>query len=221
VNAPRAWHAVTALAAGTGVLMEVVVALLDGPGPAGSMLERLVRLFSYFTVLSNVLVCVVAVLLVIAPARDGRLFRIARLDALLCIAVTGIVYNTVLTGLVELSAAGAVSNFLLHVLTPVLVVVGWLLFGPRPRIDRRTIWWSAVPPLAWIAYTFVRGAIVDWYPYPFLDVGANGYVASLVSTALVAVVFLALAFGAGWLDQRMKLGADSPSRRQGPPEPGR
>jgi hypothetical protein len=191
--------------------MEVVVALLDGPGPAGSMLERLVRLFSYFTVLSNVLVCVVAVLLVIAPARDGRLFRVARLDALLCIAVTGIVYNTVLTGLVELSAAGAVSNFLLHVLSPVLVVVGWVLFGPRPRIDRTTIWWSALPPLLWIAYTFVRGEIV----------GKNGYVASLVSTALVAVVFLALAFGAGWLDQRMKLGADSPSRRQGSPGPGR
>lgn len=221
MDAPRAWHAVTALAAGTGVLMEVVVALLDGPGPAGSMLERLVRLFSYFTVLSNLLVCVVAVLLVITPARDGRAFRVARLDALLCIAVTGIVYNTVLTGLVELSAAGAVSNFLLHVLTPVLVVVGWVLFGPRPRIDRRTIWWSTLPPLLWIAYTFVRGEIVGWYPYPFLDVGENGYLASLVSTAVVTVVFLALALGAGWLDQRMKLGADSPSRRQGSLEPGR
>lgn len=221
MNAPRAWNAAVALVAGTGVIMELVAAFVDGPGIAGTMLERLVRIVSYFTILSNVLVCVVAVLLVLRPDRDGRVFRVARLDALLCIVVTGIVYNTLLTGLVELTGAGAVSNALLHVVSPVLVLVGWVLFGPRPRIDRTTIWWSALPPLLWIAYTFVRGAIVGWYPYPFLDVGKNGYVASLVSTALVAVVFLALAFGAGWLDQRMKLGADSPSRRQGPPDPGR
>lgn len=217
MTSARVWHTVTAIAAGTGVLMEVAVAVVDGPGAAGTMLERIVRLFSYFTILSNVLVCVVAVLLAVRPDRDGRLFRVARLDALLCIAVTGLVYNTVLTGLLELSAAGAVSNFLLHVLTPLLVVVGWLVVGPRPRIDRSTVWWSVVAPLAWVAYTFVRGAIVGWYPYPFLDVGKNGYLASLVSTAVVAVVFLALAFAAGWLDQRMKPVGDTVSSRQGSP----
>ncbi|WPF81866.1 Pr6Pr family membrane protein [Sanguibacter sp. 4.1] len=210
----RTWHAATALLAGTGVVMEVVVALLDGPGEAGSMLERLVRLFSYFTILSNVLVCVVAVLLAVRPDRDGRVFRVARLDAILCIAVTGIVYNTVLRGLVELSAAGAVSNLLLHVLSPLAVVVGWVLFGPRPRIDRSTIGWSLVAPLAWIAYTFVRGEIVGWYPYPFLDAAEDGYASALLSTLVVAVVFLVLAAGAGWLDQRMKGGADSPGNRQ-------
>lgn len=210
----RTWHAATALAAGTGVVMEVVVALVDGPGEAGSTLERLVRLFSYFTVLSNVLVCVVAVLLAVQPARDGRLFRVARLDALLCIAVTGIVYNAVLRGLVELSAAGAVSNALLHVVSPLLVVVGWTLFGPRPRIDRSTVGWSLVAPLAWIAYTFVRGEVVGWYPYPFLDAAENGYASALLSTLVVAVVFLVLAAGAGWLDHRMKLGTDSPENRQ-------
>lgn len=210
----RTWHAATALLAGTGVVMEVVVALLDGPGEAGSMLERLVRLFSYFTILSNVLVCVVALLLAVRPDRDGQLFRVARLDAILCIAVTGIVYNAVLRGLVELSAAGAVSNLLLHVLSPLAVVVGWVLFGPRPRIDRSTIGWSLVAPLAWIAYTFVRGEIVGWYPYPFLDAAENGYASALLSTLVVAVVFLVLAAGAGWLDQRMKDGSDSPGNRQ-------
>lgn len=214
--AARAWNTTTALVAGTGIVMEVVAALVDDPGIAGSMTERLVRLFSYFTILSNVLVCVVAALLAVRPDRDGRLFRVARLDALLCIAVTGIVYNTLLVGLVDLTAAGVVSNALLHVVSPLLVVVGWVLFGPRPRVDRSTIWWSAVAPLGWILYTFARGAVVGWYPYPFLDVSQNGYVSSIVSTLLVAVVFLLLAAVAGGLDQRMKLGADSPGRGQEP-----
>ncbi|WP_330932806.1 Pr6Pr family membrane protein [Cellulosimicrobium cellulans] len=66
-----------------------------------------------------------------------------------------------LRGLAELSPAGQVSNLLLHLLAPVLVVAAWLLVGPRPRVDAATVWWSVACPLAWTAYAFVRGAVVD------------------------------------------------------------
>ena len=171
IAAARVLHALVALAALTGVAMELVIALVDGPGTAPSQAERLVRLFSYFTIQSNLLV--------------------------------GIVYNTVLRGLAELSAAGQVSNLLLHLLAPVLAVGAWLLVGPRPRVDAATVWWSVVYPLAWIAYTFVRGAVVDWYPYPFLDVGELGLGRALVNTAVVAVVFLALAWVVRLVDARL------------------
>jgi hypothetical protein len=200
----RVLHALVALAALTGVVMELVIAVVDGPGTAPNQTERLVRLFSYFTIQSNVLVGVVSVLLALRPERDGRVFRVLRLDALLCIAVTGIVYNTVLRGLNELSAAGQVSNTLLHLLAPLLAVAAWGLVGPRPRVDAVTVWWSVAYPLAWIAYTFLRGAVVDWYPYPFLDVGELGLVRALVNTAVVAVVFLALAWLVRLVDARLR-----------------
>ena len=197
-------HLLVALPALGGVLMELVIALTDGPGAAGTMTERLVRLFSYFTILSNVGIGVVSVLLALDPARDGRLLRVAHLDALLCIVVTGIVYNTVLAGTVPgLTQAGRVSDVLLHVVSPVLAVVGWVLVGPRPRVDARTVGWSVVGPLAWIAYTFARGAVVGWYPYPFLDAGELGLVRALVNAGLVAVVFLLLALAARWSDRRL------------------
>ncbi|HWV75918.1 MAG TPA: Pr6Pr family membrane protein [Isoptericola sp.] len=197
-------HLLVALPALGGVLMELVIALTDGPGAAGTMTERLVRLFSYFTILSNVGIGVVSVLLALDPARDGRLLRVAHLDALLCIVVTGIVYNTILAGTVPgLTQAGRVSDVLLHVVSPVLAVVGWVLVGPRPRVDARTVGWSVVGPLAWIAYTFARGAVVGWYPYPFLDAGELGLVRALVNAGLVAVVFLLLALAARWSDRRL------------------
>ena len=200
----RVLHALVALAALTGVVMELVIALVDGPGTAPSQAERLVRLFSYFTVQSNLLVGVVSVVLVVRPARDGAVFRVARLDALLCIAVTGVVYQTVLRGIAELSAAGQVSDLLLHLLAPLLALVAWVLVGPRPRVDAATVWWSLAFPLAWIAYTFVRGAVVGWYPYPFLDVTTLGLAPALLNTAVVAVVFVGLAWLVRVVDARLR-----------------
>ncbi|MFI2705840.1 Pr6Pr family membrane protein [Cellulosimicrobium composti] len=200
----RVLHALVALAALTGAVMELVIALVDGPGTAPSQAERLVRLFSYFTVQSNLLVGVVSVLLVVRPARDGAVFRVARLDALLCIAVTGIVYQTVLRGIAELSAAGQVSDLLLHLLAPLLALVAWVLVGPRPRVDAATVWWSLAFPLAWIAYTFVRGAVVGWYPYPFLDVTTLGLGPALLNTAVVAVVLVGLAWLVRVVDARLR-----------------
>jgi hypothetical protein len=202
-------HLLVALAALGGVLMELVIALVDGPGAAGTTTERLVRLFSYFTILSNVGIGAVSVLLALHPARDGRLLRVAHLDALLCIVVTGVVYNTVLAGTVTgLTQAGQLSNVLLHLASPVLAVVVWLLAGPRPRVDAVTVGWSVVGPLAWIGYTFVRGAVVGWYPYPFLDVGELGLGRALVNAALVAAMFLLLALVALWADRRLPAAPD-------------
>jgi hypothetical protein len=204
----RVLHAAVLAVAGTGLGLEVARVFTEGPGAAGSTLERLVRLFSYFTILSNLLVAVVAALLVLDPRRDGRVFRVARLDGVVCIAVTGLVYVTVLRGVADLTAAGQVSNALLHYVCPPLCVLVWLLTGPRPRIDARTLAWTPVAPLAWVAYTFVRGAVVGWYPYPFLDVTLHGYAGALGATLVVAVLLLAFAALAGFLDRTL------------PPEPG-
>lgn len=196
-------HLLVGLAALTGVAMELAVAVTDGPGLAPTHAERLVRLFSYFTIQSNLLVAGVSLALAADPWRDGAVFRVLRLDALLCIAVTGIVYNTVLRGLTPLAGAGPVANTLLHVVAPVGAVGVWLLAGPRPRVGGRTVWWSVAYPVAWLAYTFTRGAVTGWYPYPFLDVTELGYGRALTNAALVAVVFLALAWGVRVADGRL------------------
>lgn len=202
--AARWWHGVVAAMALVGVVWELFGTLGRGPLPGDTTTDLVVHFFSYFTILSNVLVGVTCALLLVDPLRDGRVFRVARLDALLCIAVTGLVYNTVLAGLQELSVAGIFTNLLLHQAGPLLAVLGWLVVGPRPRIDATTIWWSVLAPLVWIVYIFVQGAFSHWYPYPFMDVTEIGYPQALLNTGVVAVVFLLLAAGLGWVDRRMK-----------------
>jgi hypothetical protein len=199
----RVLHLLVAVLALGGFMIELVTAIVSGPGIAPTHAERIVRLFSYFTIESNLLIGGVSLALALDPRRDGPLFRVLRLDGLLCIAVTGIVYNTVLRGLATLTPSGAVANTMLHVLAPLLAVVVWLWVGPRPRVSVRTVWWSVVYPIAWLVYTFVRGAATGWYPYPFLDVTVLGYGPALTNATLVAVVFLVLAWGVRWADARL------------------
>lgn len=190
----RALHGLLALAPAAGIALEVSRALTEGAGAAGTLTERLVRLFSYFTIQSNVLVLVASVLLATRPARTGRVTAVLHLDALLCIGVTGVVYHAVLADqAATLTASGALADLLLHTVSPIGAWVVWLLVGPRPRFGGSTVAWSVAFPLAWIAYTFTRGAVTGWYPYPFLDVGVIGPARAVLNTVVVAVGFLTLA----------------------------
>jgi hypothetical protein len=163
----------------------------------------MVQTLSFFTIQSNILVLVVVASLVVDPARDGRLWRVLRLDALLGITITGLVFDLILIRYVDPSGWQLVATIGFHYIAPWATLLGWLLLGPRPRIDRRTIAWAFLWPAAWIVYTFVRGALVDWYPYPFLDVQKIGYPAALGSTAVVVAVSVVLVAVFAQLDRRL------------------
>jgi hypothetical protein len=164
---------------------------------------RLVRLFSYFTIQSNLLVLASALMIAYRPDGDGSWRRVLRLDALLGIVVTGLVYETVLAPLVHPTGPALWITIAFHYFSPWFTVIGWVLFGPRPRIDDRTLGWAFGWPVLWIAYTFAHGAATGWYPYPFLDVTEIGYARALRNTTVVLLgaVVLALAFAA--LDRRL------------------
>jgi hypothetical protein len=206
----RAWHAVLAAVITAAIVVQIVLIVHGGTdvntvtseGNVG-LLVRLVRLFSYFTIQSNLLVLVLAVSLVLNPARDGRLWRVVSADALLGIAITGLVFGTVLARLVHPTGIAAWVNAGFHYFSPAATVLGWLLFGPRPRFDRATIGWLFVWPLLWIAYTFAHGAATGWYPYPFLDVHLHGYGIAIRNTAVVFVIALVLVGIFRLLDKRL------------------
>jgi hypothetical protein len=58
---------------------------------------------------------------------------------------------------------------------PVVLVADWLFDPSRHRLPRWAVLAWLAYPIAWFAYTLVRGEIVDWYPYPFVDVSKLGY----------------------------------------------
>lgn len=170
---------------------------------------RVVNYFSFFTVLSNIIVAAATGLLAANPDRASTLFRALRLNGVVAIAVTGVVFHLTLAELQELTGWDWLADFLLHTASPILCVAGWLLFGPRGQVNRPIVLLAVVPPVIWIVYALVRGAYVDdrfgndYYPYPFMNVQEHGYPIVLGNVTLVAILFLALSFGLLALDRRL------------------
>jgi hypothetical protein len=194
-----------------GLVLQLVLALRRpaGEGPFQSAPDRLVNYLSFFTVQSNVLVAVTTGMLAARLDRRSTWFRVLRLDAVLCIAVTGVVFHLALADLQELTGWDALADGLLHTASPVLATLGWLLAGPRHQLDGRAVRLAVLAPVAWLAYALVRGAVVrdragrHYYPYPFMNAEVHGYPAALGACAVVAVLFVALAAGSLRLDRRL------------------
>jgi hypothetical protein len=202
-GAGRVFFGVSALVVAVAIVIQLVVTATGTEGYFPDNPDRVFNVFCFFTIQSNLLLGGTTLLLALDPARESLLFRTLRLNGVLCMAVTGIVYHVALAGLDDLTGGAAVANLLLHTVTPILAVLGWLLFGPRGRTDYQVVGWSIVYPLLWLVFTLIRGAAIGFWPYPFVDADDLGYGKVLVNCLLVALLFLALAFGARLLDRRL------------------
>jgi uncharacterized membrane protein len=197
----RVWWLVVVLVGTTAVVVEGGLWLVN-PSFQGTLLGRTAAFFSYFTIQSNVLVVATSIPLIFNPRHDGPLWRVARLDAIVGIAVTGIVFAAVLAPLYHPTGWSAWTNFGLHYVMPLFTVVGWLALGPHPRFERPIVAKALVWPLLWIAWTFARGAATGAYPYPFLDVTALGWPKALANTTAILLIAVGLIALVRRLDRR-------------------
>ena len=198
----RIWFAVTALCVAAGVALSVYTAV-QTPGHFPSGVERGFNTFAFFTVQSNLIAGGTALLLAIRLDRPSLVFRTFRLIGLVAITVTGVVFHVALARLLDLDGLDQLGNQLVHTVVPVLTVVGWLIFGPRGATSRRVAWLSLIFPACWLAFTLIRGAVIDWYPYPFIDVSVIGYGKAVLNAFWVSLLLLGLAAGATALDSRL------------------
>ena len=201
------WHratvAITAVALATQLVLVLAgsaVLVEDEPPPLPTQLLRLV---SYFTIQANVLVLAAALTLARRPDRDGRAWRVMRLAGLNGIVVTGLVHWFLLRPLLHLTGWSYAVDKLLHVVVPLLAVLGWLLFGPRPRVTVRVIGLSMIWPLAWLTYTIIMGRLTGWYPYPFLDIDTLGVAAVALVSLGITMLFLVLSTLLWLADRRL------------------
>ncbi|GAA2235440.1 Pr6Pr family membrane protein [Herbiconiux moechotypicola] len=210
VTAARFWFGGIAVIVGAALVIQLVLVFTGGqdvnsfqPTTNQSLGEKLINLFSYFTIQSNLFVLGTSIALAASIHRDGRLWRVLRMDAMLGIIITGIVYDFVLASLVHPTGWALAATIGFHYISPWATLLGWLLFGPRPRMGWRTMAFAFIWPLLWLVYTFVRGAITGWYPYPFLDVDLIGFADSIRNSAVILLVAIAIAALLTLLDKHL------------------
>jgi hypothetical protein len=162
---------------------------------SGPVLEATVRFFSFFTILSNLMVALVA-----GSAATGGNWAFLRFWrgpwirglAALSITVTCLIYATVLQGHWHPQGPQLLADRAVHYVVPVLYVFWWIALLPHGALRwSDAVRWLAFPAL-FAAWTFLRGAVVHEYPYPFMDVNQLGYAQVLLNSGMVAALFLLL-----------------------------
>jgi uncharacterized membrane protein len=176
-----------------------------------SMTLRLLRFVAYFTIQSNLLVLLASAVLARDPAYDAPRWRVLRTAATTGIIVTGLVHWFLLRPMLHLHGADFVADKLLHLVVPALAFVGWLVFGPRPRMSWESTLRATVWPLAWLVVILGQGARTGWYPYPFLDPGEHGWDHVVVVCAGIFVLWFALVYAEHAHDRRI-----APAPREAP-----
>jgi hypothetical protein len=165
-----------------------------------------VNYFSYFTIDSNLIAAGVLIAGAVRWNRPAsKIFELVRGAAVVYMSITGIVFTLLLSN-TDVDTAIRWVNTVVHELMPLVLLADWLVTPPATRLQlRQGLLWLSFP-LVWIVYTLIRGAIVNRYPYPFLDPANGGYgsvtvycIAILVAMVVVSAITVGLANAAGGL----------------------
>jgi len=170
---------------------------------------RPTNFFSFFTIQSNVF-C--AIILLIAGSyalrkRPSDELALLRGASTLYMLITGIVYAALLSGSeAALQTTIPWVNLVVHYVIPLWMLFDWLIDTPALWLNYSAIlarW--LVYPLGYVFYSLARGAVVGWYPYPFLNARLHGY--PFVCAMIVAIAVFSLALGSAlvWIAGRPRI----------------
>ncbi len=209
----RLYATVAAALGWLGLVVQFVLTMRSVDGRSGLM--HFTNFFSYFTILSNIL----AAAMFTCVAADGRsAFArfFTRPSVMTAIAVymtlTGLIYTLILRE--PLTGLHVWTNAILHYLMPVVVLVFWVRFVPKGTLATRGIPTMLAFPILYAAYALVRGPLVSWYPYPFIDAGVLTGGRLITNILMVALAFVIVAFAYVTFDKVLSGGpASQPSRR--------
>lgn len=183
-----------ALVTWTALVLQFYLILQSRSATGFSTARTVINFFSYFTILSNLLiaVCLTAALLTPASAA-GKFFSNISVQSAIAvyIFIVGLVYNTVLRGIASLSGLAWVVDNLLHVVVPLFFVIFWLVYTPRKALKWKDILPWLIFPALYLAYSLLRGPVANWYPYPFLHAAKLGYGQVAINALCVLAGFLA------------------------------
>ena len=157
--------------------------------------ETTIRFFSFFTILTNLLVAVYFTLSVF-NRRQSQLLPLNNPGALTAVTVyitiVGLVYQLILRRIWTPTGLQMIVNELLHSVIPILVIVFWFLYEDKSVVKYKQIPRWLLYPIVYLLYILIRGNYSGFYPYPFVDVGVLGLSKVLINSIGLVTVFIGI-----------------------------
>jgi hypothetical protein len=162
--------------------------------------------FSYFTIQSSLVASVALIVGGVMALRtpvDTVLYTTVRMSVLSYAVVTAVVYNVLLRGIPE---EGFIESKwpgeLMHVWIPLFIALDWLLSPGRPALRWTGLRYAVIYPVAWVAFTMLRGAATGWFPYPFLEPSTGALSISIYVVGIAAFIIGIASLAIGWSRRR-------------------
>lgn len=154
--------------------------------------ETVLRYFSYFTILSNIMAALSYTAVWLNPV-SGRLKPLTKSSSLTAVTVyivmVGIIYNTVLRGLADLQGLQLIVDRFLHSILPASFLLFWFLYVSKEGLKWKNALLWLWYPVAYIIYIMILGALTGFYPYPFANVDVLGYPKALMNGLYITIAF--------------------------------
>ena len=193
-NAKQVLMVATASAAWFALLLQFPLTMRTSIANGMSMIGAILTYFSFFTLLTNLIVALVLTFCLLAPNCSwGRFFSspVVSTGTALYIAMVSAVYSLLLRHSWNPEGLDKLADIILHDVVPILYVGFWILFVPKSGLRwKNTLSWT-IYPMIYLAWILIRGAISGRYPYPFVDVGQLGYPRVLLNSGMLLAIFLA------------------------------
>lgn len=135
------------------------------------------RYFTYFTILSNLLVALSLSIIWLSPGTLSGFFLRSSVQTAIAVYIfaVGLGYNILLRHIWDPKGMQKLADELLHVVVPVLYILYWFLFVPAAAIRWKNIFSWLIYPVVYAAFVLWRGSLDGFYPYYFVNVDELGY----------------------------------------------
>ncbi len=204
-NSRKIFAAIAFLIAAASVILQFYLTLKNRTTSAP---ETITRFFSYFTILSNILVTLgFGAALSRGKSTDFLLRPSVQTATAVYITIVGLVYHTILRSLWNPSGLQYLADEALHTINPLAFLIYWFVFVKAGNLKWKTAFLFLIYPLCYMFFILIRGHFSSFYPYPFVNVSELGYEKVWINCGLLSIVFLIFSFlfiGLGRLTARIR-----------------
>ena len=188
---------IIALTAWFGLVLQLYLIVEAAPRNHLSLPAEVLRFFSYFTILTNLMVAISHTCILIRPSsRWGKFFSRPEVQnaIALYIGVVGLVYSIALRHVWNPTGWQLVADRVLHDLVPLLSILYWAFFVPKRSLQwKHPLWWLSYPAIC-LVLVLIRGALIDKYPYHFIDRNLLAWPEMIRNITVLLAVFAGLGF---------------------------
>lgn len=184
---------ISSLACWTTIIIQFILMLQNR---VATVIETIIRFFTFFTILTNILVAIVFTIIFIKPVTRWTFFLKPNTQTAIAvyIFVVGFVYNAILRFIWQPQGLQRIIDEMLHLIIPLIYVIYWCFKINKEGIIWKNILGWLIYPIVYLIVIVIRGNYSNYYPYPFINISELGISKVVINSFFLTLFFSIMSF---------------------------